>query len=82
MMSTTPTNDTPNQIMSRDDMLYMVDAMLRYGGGFVKALSECFILADRDNLARLYATFPEYVKQYTEMAQIDAECKAQKGDTP
>ena len=75
-------DDTPNQIMSRDDMLYMVDSMLRYGGSFVKALSECFILADRENLARLFATFPEYVKQYTEMAQIEAERQAQKGNMP
>lgn len=56
---------------TRDEMLDMVAAMHRYGGGFVKALSECFTLADSYNLTRLYRAFPEYVKKYTEMAQKD-----------
>ena len=60
-----------NHKPTRDEMLNMVAAMHKYGGSFVRALSECFILADSDNLTRLYRTFPEYVKQYTGMAQED-----------
>lgn len=57
------------QVLSRDDMLAMVTAMNKYGGSFVQSLSECFILADHENLTRLYAAWPEYVQQYHEMAQ-------------
>ncbi len=57
--------------ITRDEMLEMVVAMRRYGGGFVRALAECFILADTDNLRRLYAAFPQYVIQYNQMARLD-----------
>lgn len=54
--------------VNHDEKLDMVDAMKRFGGSFVKALAECFILADDLNLAKLEQAFPEYVKQYQEMA--------------
>ena len=54
--------------MTHDEKLDMVDAMKRFGGGFVKALAECFVRADDDNLLRLERAFPEYVKKYREMA--------------
>ena len=41
-----------------------VDAMLKSGGGFVKALSECFRRADDSNFRRLRAAFPDYWNQY------------------
>jgi len=55
--------------MTHDEKLDMVDAMKRFGGSFVKALAECFLMADDDNLVRLERAFPEYVKQYREMAE-------------
>jgi hypothetical protein len=62
---------TPANTLSRHEMLHMVSAMRRYGGGFVVALSECFILADKNNLDRLYRAFPGYVAQYLDMARED-----------
>jgi hypothetical protein len=62
---------TARNTLSHDEMLRMVSAMNRYGGAFVHALSECFILADSDNLVRLLRAFPEYVEQYCEMARED-----------
>jgi len=55
--------------ISRDEMLKMTEAMRHYGGSFVVALSECFVLADHDNFQRLYAAFPEYVAKYSDMAK-------------
>lgn len=58
-----------NPQISRKDMLAMVRAMKVYGGSFVVALSECFILADTSNLSKLFTAFPEIVIQYSEMAR-------------
>ncbi len=46
----------------------VVDAMHRHGGSFVKALAECFYRADMVNVIKLKEAFPEYWKQYEEMA--------------
>lgn len=54
--------------MTQDQKLKMVYAMRRYGGSFVKALAECFLVADSNNLRILEKAFPLYVNQYTEMA--------------
>lgn len=53
--------------MTQDDKLNMVENMRRYGGPFVKALAECFILADKDNFQRLLDAFPEYVETYSKI---------------
>ena len=34
------------------------------GGGFAKALAECFMRADPNNLKRLQDTFQDYLRQY------------------
>jgi uncharacterized protein YegJ (DUF2314 family) len=47
----------------------IVAAMARYGGGFVQSLAKCFNLADADNRARLKLAFPEYWRQYSEIAE-------------
>lgn len=52
-----------------DDMEAIVEAMETYGGSFVKSLAECVRRADHVNRARLILAFPEYFKQYTEMAK-------------
>ena len=38
--------------------------MKQYGGSFVKALSDCIVLADRNNLIKLGETFFEYILEY------------------
>ena len=55
--------------MTHNQKLAMVEAMHKYGGGFVQALAECFIRADAKNLERLIAAFPEIVDRYTVIAQ-------------
>jgi len=59
--------------MDHDTLIKMVEAMHCYGGGFVYALAECFIIADNNNLERLLKAFPEIVKQYLEMAKSITE---------
>ena len=51
----------------------VLDAMLAYGGGFVGALALAAKLADKENLRRIKATWPEYWRQYSAMAAQDKE---------
>lgn len=51
----------------------MIQAMQTYGGGFVNSLAECMVHADNTNFQKLLDTFPEYVKQYQEMAGNSVE---------
>jgi len=44
--------------------IQIADNMKQYGGSFVKALSDCIILADRDNLYKLCDTFLDYILEY------------------
>jgi hypothetical protein len=46
-----------------------VEAILKYGGGFVQALGHCFQKADRLNFTRLRLTFPDYWEKYERMAE-------------
>jgi len=46
----------------------MLFSMRQYGGSFVKALAECFEKADPSNYQKLLDTFPEYVKEYSDLA--------------
>lgn len=52
-----------------DHEIEVIETMQKYGGGFVKALAQCFLLADGNNFYKLRETFPEYWKQYEEMAK-------------
>lgn len=54
--------------MTEEDSV-IVDAMEKYGGSFVKALSGALYRADPSNFAILKAAFPEYFAQYKEMAR-------------
>ena len=47
----------------------VIEAMEKYGGSFVVALAQAFRRADLTNFAKLKAAFPEYWKQYEEMAK-------------
>jgi hypothetical protein len=49
----------------------VVAAMTKYGGGFIKALAECFRRADHGNWRKLRATFSGYWAEYAEMARRD-----------
>lgn len=51
------------------EALKVADAMEKYGGGFVKALSVCIRKADANNLLILMVAFSEYWKQYLAMAE-------------
>jgi hypothetical protein len=46
----------------------ILDAMERYGGGFIVALSRCFRAADETNRRILLDGFLHYIKQYDEIA--------------
>lgn len=46
----------------------IIDAMTSFGGSFVSALGKAWRLADDRNRAALSAAFPEYWKQYRELA--------------
>lgn len=49
----------------------VIDAMLTYGGGFVKALASAWTRADAENIKRLHAAFPDLWNRYFEMAKAD-----------
>lgn len=51
-----------------DEQMKVVEAMENYGGSFVKALAQCYYLADPINFAKLQNTFLEYWEQYEKMA--------------
>lgn len=51
-----------------DEDMQTIEAMERYGGSFVVALAQAARRADRINLGKLKAAFPEYWQQYTQMA--------------
>ena len=56
------------------DDFYVIRAMSRYGGSFVRQLAEAARYADDNNLARIKQTWPEYWAQYTEMGrQLEQE---------
>ena len=56
-----------------DQEYLVVEAMEKYGGSFVKSLSECFFKADENNFDKLKEAFPEYWAQYEKMALKDPE---------
>ncbi len=48
-----------------------VEAMEKYGGSFVQALAALIRCADNINFKKLKKAFPEYWKQYEDMAAED-----------
>lgn len=49
---------------------WTLDAMKRFGGSFVQALSEVAQRADDTNLSLIKSTWPKYWAQYEEMGII------------
>lgn len=54
--------------MSRFTEWEITEAMIRFGGGFVQGLGRLYRQADHDNQRRLVSAFPEYFKEYKELA--------------
>jgi len=48
----------------------IVNAMWRYGGGFVSGLGKLWYSADADNKQRLKTAFPEYWAKYAALAKL------------
>jgi hypothetical protein len=42
--------------------------MQKFGGSFVKALSQCIVVADPDNTNRIKQAFPDYWRKYSAIA--------------
>lgn len=49
------------------------DAMLRFGGSFVKQLATLYRLADDDNQQRIKTAWPEYWAKYADLADLNAD---------
>jgi hypothetical protein len=58
------------------------NAMIAYGGSFVQQLGKLFRLADDDNQARIKAAWPEYWKNYEELARRRQTERLTSGTTP
>ena len=52
------------------DDFYVTEAMIEYGGDFVKRLGMLYRVADSENQARIKAAFPEYWEKYRLMAKM------------
>ena len=50
----------------------IANAMIIYGGNFVQTLGHLFQRGDAENQARAKAAWPEYWKEYREMAELKA----------
>lgn len=51
-------------ILDQNYKLKVVENMTKHGGSFVKALAQCILHADTDNLIILEEAFEEYIDQY------------------
>ena len=58
--------------MNTEDMK-VVDAMKKFGGGFVNALAEAAMRADSDNLRRIKAGWPEYWDAHKQLATYEEQ---------
>lgn len=54
-----------------DKVLATARAMKKHGGSFVQALGSALEHADPGNVERIHEAFPEYWKQYREIAKKD-----------
>lgn len=49
---------------TRDEIITITNNMHQYGGGFMKALSECIHRADNENLVKLQSVFADDFEKY------------------
>lgn len=52
----------------KPDKVVVGEAMISFGGGFVRALGAALLRADGNNTARIKKAFPDYWKKYTKIA--------------
>jgi len=52
-----------------DEAVDVAEAMIKYGGSFVSSLGKALRQADHININKIKSAFPEYWKQYSDMAQ-------------
>lgn len=50
-----------------------IEAMISYGGSFVRALGEAARRADDDNLLKIKTAFPEYWEKYSKMSSPEED---------
>ncbi len=70
--------------MPNEEEHKIIEAMERYGGSFVQALAAACWRADPNNFQRLKKAFPEYWREYSDMAGIppkeEATCLSAPSD--
>ena len=49
--------------------LRIIEAMMAYGGSFVKSLAQCLYQADSVNYGKIKKALPDYFKEYKKMAE-------------
>jgi hypothetical protein len=54
-----------------------IEAMMEYGGSFVRKLGAAALVADPENLAKIKTTWPDYWSKYQRMAQQISEVEKQ-----
>ena len=57
------------------DHVRVAHAMIAHGGGFVKCLGEAILHADHTNAWKIKDTWPQYWKEYAEVAREEAKRK-------
>ena len=51
-------------MIDQDEKVLVAQAMIEYGGGFVKQLGVALMLADMDNQQKIKDTWPEYWEEF------------------
>jgi hypothetical protein len=69
----------PDEQVTRHEVL---DAMIQYGGGFVRHLAEAWIRADKDNDRRLREAFPHYWQQYADTVKLRKKTRPEQSSPP
>ena len=54
-----------------------INTMMEYGGSFVRKLGAAAYVADKENLAKIKATWPDYWAEYSRMAKQLSEVEKQ-----
>ena len=54
-----------------------IEAMMEYGGSFIRKIGAAALVADTENLAKIKATWPDYWAQYQRMAKQLSEVEKQ-----
>ena len=62
-------------LLEKDLDYPIIEAMKKYGGGFVKTLAELCWHADQENYRKIKKAWPEYFEQYAKMADQEERDK-------